>query len=326
MTRRRLCNIYVASCETDGGIYEYSIFDNGDAETVRKISCPHPMYLAREGGKLYALLRAPFENSSDSGVAVFDEASGILTGNIVSTLGEVGCHIAVDKGDVYCANYIGASISKLGAGSVIHKGRSINESRQASAHPHSVLLSRDCKYLFTADLGTDTVYVYTRELDFVTSAKVPSGSGARHLCFSPTGEYLYCVGEMRGNITVFSWNGGTLTPIYTLDLLKEDTPIGSAAAIKLSSDGRFLYVTERSEGEIITLLREDERLTEISRISSLGKEPRDIVEAACGRLLICANQWSDSVSVFTLREGIPTHLSSFSLPSPIAIIDRVEEQ
>lgn len=322
MTRRPLCNIYVASCEADGGVYEYALFDNGDSEQVRKIPCPSPMYLAKEDGKLYALLRAPFENSSDSGVAVFDEKSGETLGKVLSTEGEVGCHIAVDNGDVYCANYIGGSVCKVGATTVIHKGCGPDKKRQEAPHPHSVLISPDCKYLFTADLGTDTVYVYTRELDFVTSATVPQGSGARHLCFSPSGEYLYCVGEMGGNITVFSWNGGTLTPIYTLDLLKNGGASGSAAAIKLSSDGRFIYVTERFECEIITLATDGDGLTEISRVSSEGKEPRDIIEAASGRLLICADQWSDSVSVFTLKDGIPTYSSSFSLPSPIALIEK----
>ena len=322
MTRRPLCNIYVASCEADGGVYEYTVFDNGDAEQVQKIPCPLPMYLAKEDGKLYALLRAPFENSSDSGVVVFDEKSGEAIGKALSTCGEVGCHIAVDNGEVYCANYIGGGVCKVGATTVIHKGCGPDKKRQEAPHPHSVLLSPNGKHLFTADLGTDTVYVYTRELDFVTSATVPQGSGARHLCFSPTGEYLYCVGEMRGNITVFSWNGGTLTPIYTLDLLKNGDAPGSAAAIKLSSDGRLLYVTERRDCEIITLSAEGEKLTEISRVLSEGKEPRDIIEAAGGSLLICANQWSDCVSVFTLKDGVPTHLSSFSLPSPIALIEK----
>lgn len=322
MTRRPLCNIYVASCEADGGVYEYALFDNGDSEQVRKIPCPSPMYLAKEDGKLYALLRAPFENSSDSGVAVFDEKSGEALGKVLSTEGEVGCHITTHNGDVYCANYIGGSVCKIGAAKVTHKGEGPDKKRQTSPHPHSVLISPDCKYLFTADLGTDTVYVYTRELDLLTSASVPKGSGARHLCFSPSGEYLYCVGEMGGNITVFSWNGGTLTPIYTLDLLKNGGASGSAAAIKLSSDGRFVYVTERRECEIITLATDGDGLTEISRVSSEGKEPRDIIEAAGGRLLICADQWSDSVSVFTLKDGIPTYSSSFSLPSPIALIEK----
>ena len=320
MTRRPLCNFFVASCEADGGIYEYSLFDGGDTELIRKIPCENPMYLARDGGKLYAVLRSPFQDSQNSGVAVFDEKSGRRIGGVISTGGAVGCHITAKDGDVYCANYIGGSICRLGEKTVLHEGCGVNKERQSSPHPHSVLLSPDCKQLFTADLGTDTVYAYTRELDLLTSASVPCGSGARHLAFSEDGKYLYCVGEMGGDITVFSWNGTALSPIFTKKLLKSTASVGSGAAIKLSSNGKKLYISERRECEIIALSADGENLAEIWRVPSGGKEPRDLIEVAGGKVLICANQWSGCVSIFSIEGETPTTLSSIAIPSPIALL------
>ena len=126
---------------------------------------------------------------------------------------------------------------------------------------------------------------------------------------------------MKGNVTVFSRDGAAISAIRTVDLLREGTDPGSGAAIKLSHDGSHIYVTERRDREIITLAVNGADLRVVSRISSHGTEPRDILELADGRFLICANQWSNNVSIFSLHNSIPSYLSSFSIPSPIALLE-----
>ena len=323
MTRRPLCNFYAASCERCGGVYEYVLFDDGAAECIRVLPCDSPMYLARGEGTLYVLLRAPFADSNESGVLMLSEATGEAICDTVSTFGEVGCHIAADGDGVFVANYMSGSILRIGGKSVAHSGGSIDSARQTSPHPHSAVISPDGKYVFSADLGTDTVYVYTKELEPVTSAKVPLGAGPRHLAFSMCGNYVYCINEMGGSITVFSWNGATLSALLTYELLKDGIRPGSGAAIKLSHDGKRIYVTERAAGEIITLAADGASLIELSRTSSRGKEPRDVEILANGRYLLVANQWGGGIAIFKLNEeGIPEYVGSTPLDSVLCVLER----
>ena len=325
MTRRRLSDFYIASCEKDGGVYEFSLLEGGEFECRRKLPCDSPMYLARDDGKLYALLRAPFSDSSDSGLLIFDEASGNALGATTSTLGEVACHLSVKDGDVYAVNYTSGSVVRLGSQALklSLSGKSVDEKRQTSPHPHSAILSPDKKCLIVADLGTDTVSAYSPDLKLIASASVPLGHGPRHTVFSKTGEYLYCINEMGGSITVFSWNGTALSPIKTYGLLNDANALGSGAAIKLSQDGSRLYVTERAAAELITLAANGEGLEILSRVSTHGKEPRDLCLFGDGEHLAVANQWSNSVSLFHLDEnGIPSYLCSHPLPSPLCIVER----
>lgn len=304
-------------------MYEFSLLEGGELECRRKLPCDSPMYLARDDGKLYALLRAPFSESADSGLIVFDEVSGKALGAPTSTLGEVACHLSVKDGAVYAVNYTSGSIVRLGEESVklSLSGRSVDEKRQTAPHPHSVILSPDKNDLIVADLGTDTVSAYAPDLTLIASASVPLGHGPRHTVFSKTGEYLYCINEMGGSITVFSWNGAALSPIKTYNLLADSNALGSGAAIKLSQDGSRLYVTERAAAELITLAADGDKLEVISRLSTHGTEPRDLELLSGGEYLAVANQWSNSVSVFHLDEnGIPSYLAQHPLPSPLCIV------
>ena len=56
----------------------------------------------------------------------------------------------------------------------------------------------------------DTVFVYDRNLDYVSKARVPDGYGARHLALSPDGKYVYCVNELVSSVTVFAYERGVL--------------------------------------------------------------------------------------------------------------------
>ena len=82
------------------------------------------------------------------------------------------CHVNVDATGkmIAVANYGAGSTASfpikedgsLGeAASVIqHKGSSVNEARQKGPHAHSVNFSPDNRFVVTADLGTDEIYVF----------------------------------------------------------------------------------------------------------------------------------------------------------------------
>ena len=315
-------SFYVASCVPDGGVYRCEL-DDGNVETSKVISAPSPMWIEpTEDGNLCVLMRAPFEDSPNSGVAKYSLADGKRIGDILSTEGEVACHLAVDS-TLYAANYISGSIWSSRGRLVIHRGNGINPKRQASPHAHSVFFSPDKKYILSCDLGLDKIFVYDRNLDFVSSASTPSGAGARHLVFSKDGNFVYVMNEMGGSVSIFSYRCGLLDYVNTVSVLTSDfSGIASGAAIKLSKDGTRLYVTERSTQNIITLAVKDDNLEILARTDCNGKEPRDFTLLANDRFAVCTNQFDNNLALFRIScKGIPIFLNKIEFAAPLCAIE-----
>lgn len=323
MTRRALCDFLVASCVSDGGVNRYRLFEDGSVETLQTIPMDRPMFMQEQDGVLHTVLRAPFEGSDESGYACFDLRSGDQLGSVASTRGVVACHLTCIGEDAYAANYVSGSVIRLPDVLVTHEGASVHPTRQTSPHAHGAFLSPDGRYVLVCDLGLDRIFVYTRELALVSSVALPAGVGPRHLCFSACGGYVYCLNEMGGSICILSWQNGVLTLLETVSVLPDGhVGDGAGAAIRLSADGRFLFVTERATERIVTLSVDGAHLQVLSSVACGGKEPRDLLLVAEGRVAICANQFGNSVSIFQIgADGVLTPWTSFALDAPICIVE-----
>ena len=317
-------NFYVASCVPDGGVYRCELDVDGKVETKKVISAPSPMWIAPAGDEsLWVLMRAPFEDSPNSGVAKFSLIDGERIGCVLSTEGEVACHLAVDGDNLYAANYISGNVWSSGGKLVTHSGKGINPVRQTSPHVHSVFFSPDKKYILSCDLGIDKIFVYDRNLNFVSSVDTPAGAGARHLAFSKNGDFVYVINEMGGSISIFSYTCGLLNYVDTISVLPSNfSGVGSGAAIKLSEDGTRLYVTERSTQSIITLAVKDDNLEILAHTYCNGKEPRDFTLLADDRFAVCTNQFDNTIALFRISpEGTPTFLNKIELNAPLCVIE-----
>ena len=91
MTHKLHSDVYIAACATEsegGGVYRYRI-ENGKLSFVDVKPMDRPMYLRMEGELLYALLRAPFGDSTESGLAVFPiEEDGRIGARVSRIAGE----------------------------------------------------------------------------------------------------------------------------------------------------------------------------------------------------------------------------------------------
>ena len=323
MTHRPLCEFLVASCVKDGGVYRFRLYEDGRLEVHQKFPMSSPMYIQLEENRLWAVLRTPFLDSNQSGVAAYDATTGKQITDIFSTKGEVACHIAVEGDDVYCANYIDGSVIKLSDRLEVHEGSGIDPVRQNCPHVHSVYFSPDKQFVLSCDLGLDTVFVYDRDLNLVSTAKVPDGAGARHLVFSKDGKFVYVMNEMGGSISIFSYQFGALEYVDTLSVLPSDfSGTGSGAAIKLSADGTRLYVTERATQSIITLSVDGANLKILARTDCNGREPRDFTLLADDRFAVCTNQFDNTVALFRISpEGIPVFFTQVQIDSPLCAVE-----
>ncbi len=292
-------NIYIASCVENGGIYRYKADESGKLIFAEKTNVPSPMYMAIKNKKMYVVLRAPFDDKN-SGVVEFDiNSDGSLTNmsRCISTMGEVACHIATNGEDVYCANYISGSFSKLPDVLVTHSGNGPHPTRQLSPHPHFVGFTPDNKYLCVVDLGLDSIFVYNKNLSVKSVSKVPDGHGARHIVFSDDGKYMFCTNELKSTMSAFKYDDGILTLVDTKSGLSDENAVSTAAAIRIYKDK--ILMSNRGHDSISVFSFENEKLYLEKNIPCMGRCPRDFDIA--DDYIICANEESDTVTVLDCK-------------------------
>lgn len=182
---------------------------------------------------------------------------------------------------------------------------------------HSVIVDASGKSAYVGNLGTDRVLQLTLSEQGELSAlgngyvKTAAENGPRHSVLSPDNRYLYNIGEMGGIITQFRREAsGELTKVaetenavateYHLQHGRErpagysdPTPRIWSADIKITPDGRFLYVTERTSSTIsgYRVNSQDGKLTLVGSWP-VEKQPRGIAISADGRWLIASGEKS----------------------------------
>lgn len=322
-TEKRECfHIYIASCTPDGGIYHY-LFEKEQFHFIEKIDCDRPMYMAIEDNRLYALLRQPYCDNSHSGLISWDISDNgkLCNPSLISdTLGVCACHLAVEQQTVYITNYLSSSISKLPDKLLkVHEGGSMHPQRQTAPHPHCIIASPDNNYLVSADLGIDEVIVYDKDLNPISSTKVPKGHGARHLCFSEDGRFLFCVNELASTVSVFAYCEGHLTLQNTYPALPENFEGEStSAAIRVIKN--HLYISNRGHDSITFYTIGNDGTLELKGFTFTGgSSPRDF--NLFSDWLFCANELTDNVTCFK-KQGIQLINSELELqiPKPLAIV------
>jgi 6-phosphogluconolactonase len=287
-----------------------------------------PSFLALHPSRqfLYAAGETSILNSKRVGaVSAFsvNAKTGRLTFlNRQSSGGEGPCHVAVDETGkcLLVANYGDGSIAALpiqadGAlaepGTVIqHKGSSVNPTRQAGPHAHSMTIDPDNRFVLACDLGLDQVLVYRFDPAKATLVAndppfvaVKPGLGPRHLAFHPSGRVVFLISEMGSALTAFTYDAkrGTLKELQTISTLPEKFSGNSAGAeVQMHPSGKFVYGSNRGHDSIAVFGFDANhgQLTSLQYQPTQGKIPRHFALDPTGQWLLAENQGSDSVVVF----------------------------
>ena len=313
-------NLYIASQDITGGILRCRLTESGQMELLEKYEIDRPAFLCREGSKLYALLREPF--LFQSGVAEFDILSdGSLkqVGDVLPAFGAISAHVLAHRGQVYTANYCTSNASRLPDRSVAFPGRSVNPQRQTCSHPHCITATPEGDFLCVCDLGTDCIYVCDLDLKEVSRVSVTPGSGPRHLIFSRDGRYAYCCNEMGNTLSVFAYEYGRLTLFKEIPILPaEFDGVSTASAIRLSDDGRKLYISNRGHDSAAVFAVDGPEVTLEGYIMSHGSSPREMTLA--GRFLLFGNENSHTITVFDLNGDTSRPVCTFPVMRPWCIL------
>ncbi|MEZ9656120.1 lactonase family protein [Vibrio splendidus] len=266
---------------------------------------------------------------------------------IMSNTGQISgdhpCHVAIDPHNKFAitSQYSSGTfdIFSLSINGNIDKrlktikmvGSGPNKERQTSPHAHQCLFLQNSPQFVTVDLGTDRINFYCfdeEQEEFLDepmqSIKAPAGNGPRHLTFNKAEDKAYVICELSETILILEKSLGIWNIVDEVDALPNMEKGEAAAAIKLSPDEQFLYVSCRHQSRIssFSVDSEAQKLTFIDNYDTEGKFPRDFHITDDGQWLVAANQHSNNITSFkrNIEDGTLIYTGySLDLDAPVCV-------
>lgn len=277
------------------------------------ISTTNPTYLTtNNNGQIFSVS----SHNRMGGISLFNQ--NYLETSTILEPGSPVCYVAFDSARnlIFAANYHKGELNtyRLHEETLepleslyFHEPVGPHKHQDAS-HIHYANRTIDNR-LIICNLGTDRVHLYdvlsTGKLQLKTTWEAKPATGPRHLVCHGNGEYLYVVGELDCSVNVLKYEkqSGKLTTVSkTFTIPLDYTKFNSAAAIRISPDNRFLYVSNRGENSLVVyeITNAGETIQEIQRVYTTGDFPRDFSLNATRDYLLCGFQYSDYLNLFSV--------------------------
>jgi 6-phosphogluconolactonase len=336
--------VYVGCYTARGqGIYIYEMnVVTGALTQVRVVgtpaAAPNPSFLALSpnGRFLYAVNEIGNYETRQSGsvrsFAVDFDNADLTPLNVQPTEGRNPAHLSVDATGrfVIAANYSGSTTGTNNVtllpinddGSLAPPSQIIshtgtlgpNTGRQEAPHAHMAMPDPTGQFVLVNDLGLDRTFVYRldRAESTLVSTNSPGvavpGSGPRHLAFHPNGRFLFVINELLNSIGVWTWDseGGAINRVQTISTLPEwYSGISSTAQILVSSDGRFVYGSNRGHDSIAVFACDPAtgQLTAVGEHWTFGETPRNFNIDPTGNFMYVGHQNTDNIAVFKIDKA-----------------------
>ncbi len=303
--------------------------------------------LAPDGKTLYATHGKP---TGDGARREFVSAFRVTEDGSLSLLGsrpahgKSACFVDTNGQVLVLANYQGGTVVSypLAADGTIgerssliqHEGSSVNAARQEGPHAHAALFGPSGKRVFVPDLGADRIFSYRADPDAASltptlqkSVATNAGAGPRHVRFHPNQKWMYGINELSGSITRYDFDihTGKLIRCETVTTLPEGFGGENGCAdLAITSDGRFLYGTNRGHDSIAAYrIGKGGLLGQIAITSSGGKSPQNLDISPDGRWLLVANMSEDNVAVFRIDPAtgsLSKSATRYPIPHPACIV------
>src|SRR3954453_21331328 len=235
---------------------------NGTSKLIEKVPAAGsvmPLAISPDHKYLYASLRS--EPYSVSSLAI-DQNSGRLTLLTTVPLADNMAYISTDRrgrylfGASYSANKISVNAIRS-SGEVDPKPLHVIPTGEKA---HAIAIDSSNKFLFVPNLGDDAIlqYRFDENSGGITpneppAVKTQKGAGPRHFVFHPNGNFVFGLNELNGTVNTYSLNvSGTLRLLGSSSIIPADFKGAAPAAadLHLTSDGRFLFASERTSNTI----------------------------------------------------------------------------
>lgn len=308
------------------GIYVYQLDTiSGNLSKVsafKSISNPSFLTLSADGKYIFACTESKTKNGGSVSSFKFNPENKTLSFiNSQKSGGENPVYLSVHQNGKWLVsgNYTEGSVSvyPISEGGKIEpyvqnfqfSEGSVDVNRQERAHIHSTVFSPNFDYLFLPDLGADKIRVYQFKNEKVQPlqeaetafTKTTLGSGPRHFTFHPNGKYAYCIEEMGGAVSVYSYENGRLSDLQRINTHSEKYKDNfESSDVHISPDGKFLYASNRGKENNIVIfsIQNNGTLKTLGYQSVKGRHPRTFALDPSGKFLITANTLTNDVTVF----------------------------
>lgn len=287
--------------ESSKGIYRFS-FDsvNGRvSEPELFYEAPNAKWISLNGRSMVF----PIEKQGRAGVCflTLDNDGKVIRSSEILEEKHTPCYILQHDNLVYTANY--------------HEGNVMVYSLEESfpllvkriengegAGCHQILLHDT--FLMVPCLEQNRIRLFDMNQGFNTAGQIifPVGSGPRHAVFNNTHTKLYTVSERSNELFVFQVNGQEFVLTQTVCVLPDNDggsdSQAAAAAVRLSKDGRFLYVSVRGTNNLTVFDVSGDEAVVVQYISSGGVHPRDFILSEDERYLLVVNRFEGGIVSF----------------------------
>ncbi|WP_298837354.1 beta-propeller fold lactonase family protein [uncultured Salinicola sp.] len=329
--------VYVANAG-DGTIGSYRLDRQHEAlvplATIEAAENVMPLAVSPDRRYLYAAIRSdPLRVLSYRIEASTGELTALGSGALYGSM----AYIATDRTGRYllAASYGGnlVSVSPIDDNGVAGDA---TQTLGTGSRAHAIQATPDNHHVIATNLGDDQL----AQFYFADGALAPNepavaetaaGSGPRHFVFSPSGRFVYVLGEFDATVTTFALDAdsGTLSRVGICQGLpeshglapgmpREEIPAGDdapriwAADLHITPDGRYLYLSERTSSTLSTL-RANPETGELHFVGNQPtvQQPRGFGIDPTGRYLVAAGELSDHLSLYRIESasGGLTHLS-----------------
>lgn len=270
------------------GVYRFTFDESMGTVEPPTLLCdaPDAKYAAVTGN----ILAAPVRRGKAAGILIADCQTGQILDELL-TESVPACHLVWRNDYLFTANYHEGTVRIYRwADGKLHAKQQIVIAPKAGCHQCLFYGST----LLVPCLELDEIRLFDLERDCEPLGRIalPSGTGPRHGIFC--GQTLYLVGERSRQLLTLhadSWEITSSTPIAAQ---------GTSAAIRLSWDKRFLYVSTRGADEIAVFRIDGDTPERIQQISCGGEHPRDILLSPDGRFLLVINRSKGGLVSFAL--------------------------
>ncbi|MBC8375301.1 MAG: lactonase family protein [FCB group bacterium] len=337
---------YTEGASASEGIYKYELTASGGVRQIGlAVMSENPSFLALSADKKFLVAINEVKNEDGVGTVesymVFEDTLILL--NRQSSGGAHPCFVSVNEaGYVLTANYTGGNVGLLkleedGPLSELldvqqHTGKGATD-RQEAPHAHSAWFSPIDGSIISIDLGTNELWFSSIDADGqklipATPEKLSlnPGDGPRHLTFHPNGKWIYVANELSSSVTRLdrSKDGS-----YSMGSTVSSLPVGysapnTCADIHISSDGQFVYASNRGHNSIAVLKvnEADGSLKLLGNKGCGGEGPRNFSLSPDENFMLVANQRTNNI--VTLKRdpstGMLKYVSQVEAPTPVCII------
>nr|WP_206441166.1 lactonase family protein [Streptomyces boncukensis] len=310
------------------------------------VADPSYLALAPRVGMLYAVSETTAGAVAALSLDGAREPAALSARAPVPVGGDAPTHLALAAGRLFTANYGSGSVSALGVradgtlGGPLrvhpHQG-SGPRPEQRGPHAHAVVPDPSGQWLLSADLGTDSVWVYDLRaagpgVRLHRETRLRTGSGPRHLAFRPgapdRASVVYVVNELDSTLTACRWDaeGGALELLGVTRTLP-DGHGGEGnypSALALSPDGRFAWAANRGDDSVALFRLDGEGGLPalVTTVPCGGHWPRDLAVHPSGRWLYAANERSGDITWFAVDQetGVPHRTGALGLPAVSSVV------